>query len=77
MTCPDCATARDAVHHGFRASCQGCKARAMARGPHYFGCKVAGRLNQVYLQQLERLGLTHDQVKAADAEDFMRREVSR
>jgi len=77
MTCPDCQAAATAAHHGFRASCSGCKARAFSRGPHFFEAKRAGKLNPVYLQQLERLGLTHDQVKAADADDFMRREVSR
>lgn len=73
MSCPDCTAASTAMHHGFRAGCDGCRARALARGPYFFACKQAGKLNPLYLQQLERLGLTHEQVKAADAADFMRR----
>jgi hypothetical protein len=65
------------MHHGYRAACAGCQARAMARSPHYFRCKQAGRLDAEYRAALQAVGLTHDQVKAAEAEDFMRREVSR
>lgn len=73
MTCPDCKAARTALHHGFRAACDGCKARAMARSPHYFRCRTAGRLDAEYRAALKAVGVTHEQVKAAAAEDFMGR----
>lgn len=73
MTCPDCQAAATAAHHGFRASCSGCKARAFSRGPHFFEAKRAGKLNPVYLQQLQRLGLTHAEVKAAAEADHLAR----
>lgn len=77
MTCADCTRASAELWHGFRAACVGCEARAVARGPHYFRCRRAGRLDAGYRDLIARLGLTHDQVKAADAEDFIRREASR
>lgn len=75
--CKDCAAAQVGQHHGFRAGCMGCCARATARGPHYWRVKQAGALDRQYRQALEHFKLTHEQVKAADAADFMRREVKR
>lgn len=73
MSCADCTRAGAELWHGFRSGCAGCRARAMARGPHYFRCRNAGRLDAEYRVALQSVGLTHDQVKAADAADFMSR----
>jgi len=71
MGCEDCTASAQAMHHGFRSGCKGCQARAAARGPAYFESKRAGRLTEPYRRILATLGLTHDQVKAAEAADYM------
>ena len=71
MGCEDCAASAQAMHHGFRSGCKGCQARAAARSPWYFYSKQAGRQTEQYRGLLATLGLTHDQVKAAEAADYM------
>lgn len=71
MTCPACLTAAQELSHEFRTDCQGCTARAIARGPDYYRCRKAGKLDALYFQALERVGLTHSEVKAAAESDVM------
>lgn len=69
MTCKDCQAAAERLHHGFSAGCQGCKARAVSRSPHYRRVRDAGRLDRDYQRTLDQFGLTHSEVKAAAAAD--------
>ena len=69
--CPDCAKAAAGVWHGFRAGCQGCCARATARGPNFARVRTTGSQDRQYRAQLQQFGLTHEQVKAAAAADFI------
>ncbi len=71
MTCKDCEASAKELHHGFTSACKGCQARAAARGPAYFESKRAGRLTEPYRGLLAALGLTHEQVKAAEAADYL------
>lgn len=73
MTCPACEESAREVSHLFHAGCQGCKARAAARGPHFRRCRDAGRLDRQYRELLQSFGLTHDEVRAAHAADFLER----
>ena len=66
MTCPDCQAAdADPRHAGYRADCRGCKARSMAHSPLFFEAARRGKLFAEYLAALDRMGLTHQEVKAA------------
>lgn len=66
MTCPDCQAAdADPVHAGYRADCHGCKVRSMAHSPPFFEAARRGKLFSEYLAALQKLGLTHQEVKAA------------
>jgi hypothetical protein len=67
--CPDCAAAAKVLHHGFRANCRGCCARAAARSPQFFKVRQAGMQDRGYRALLDRFGLTHAEVKAAHAAD--------
>ncbi len=71
MTCPDCTAASERGHHGFRAECMGCCARAAARGPHYRRCRDAGVQDRAYRQMLEQFGLTHQQAQDAATSDAL------
>lgn len=71
--CPDCEAAAKEVWHSFRASCSGCAARATSRGPLFHQARRQGRQPQLYREHLARLGLTHDQVKAAANADAAQR----
>lgn len=71
MDCQDCARSASELWGGFTSGCKGCQARAAARGPSYFDSKRVGRLTEPYRRLLSTLGLTHDQVKAAEAADYM------
>lgn len=65
MTCPDCQAAdADPRHAGCRADCHGCKARSMAHSPLFFEAARRGKLFAEYLAALDRMGLTHQEVKA-------------
>jgi hypothetical protein len=67
----DCETSAKELHHGFFSGCKGCQARAAARSPWYFYSKQAGRQTEQYRGLLATLGLTHEQVKAAEAADYL------
>jgi hypothetical protein len=63
MGCPDCQAASERMHHGFKAGCDGCKARAIRR------VRDAGRLDRDYQRLLDSFGLKHEQVKEAAKAD--------
>jgi len=66
MACPDCASAeRDHRHAIYRSGCKGCDARAMAHSPLFFDCARTRRQISEYRSALVKLGLEHDEVKAA------------
>jgi hypothetical protein len=71
--CPDCKAAADREHHGFKAQCLGCRARGAARTPHYRRARESGMQDRPYRSLLQQFELTHDQVRAAAAADFMLR----
>jgi len=51
--------------HGFRASCQGCTARAVSRTPAHAEARRARVLTAGYRVVLAKTGVSHQQVKAA------------
>jgi hypothetical protein len=71
--CPDCTTAAEHAHHGFRAGCIGCCARAAARSPQYRKARDSGVQHRDYRRLLEQFGLSHQQVRDAAAADAMGR----
>lgn len=77
MTCEDCTTASQEPHHGFKAGCPGCCARAISRGLNYFESLKQGQQTRRYRAELQQFGMTHQQVKDAAQADVMRREVSK
>lgn len=53
-TCPDCIQAQTVPHWGgFHAWCQGCKVRALAKGPEYWKSRRDKRLTQAYRCELD------------------------
>ncbi len=68
-TCPDCTQAAITEWDVFRGDCLGCRARGVARGPHYRRCRDAGAQDRAYRQMLQQFGLTHEQVRAAAQAD--------
>ncbi len=69
--CPDCQAAAERVHHGFRASCTGCAARSVARGPDFHRVRKAGKLDLQYRALLVQLQVNHAEVKAAAEADVL------
>jgi hypothetical protein len=70
MTCQDCEAAAVRLHHSYIASCRGCTARAIGRQPPFFESQRFGFLTPQYQAQLQGLGVTHAEVKAARAADY-------
>jgi hypothetical protein len=70
MTCEACKQAAERVSAMFRDGCPGCMARSAARSPQFFEARQAGKLTPDYREMLQRLGVTHEAVKAAAAVDF-------
>lgn len=70
MTCEACTAAAERVCAMFHANCPGCMARSAARSPQFFEARQAGKLTPDYRDVLQRLGVTHEAVKAAAAKDF-------
>lgn len=67
--CPECTAAAEGPHFMFRKDCRGCEARAVARGPDFHRCRVAGKQDREYRELLAKVGLTHAQVvKAAETD---------
>lgn len=75
-TCAACEQSRVTVSHSFHAGCRGCAARAVSRGPNYRRVRQAGVLDRQYRGELDALGVTHDEVKAAAAADAIDREAA-
>ncbi len=69
MSCPACTASAQAPHFGFRAGCQGCAARAVARGPDFHRCRTAGKQDKAYRALLAATGVTHEQVVTAAETD--------
>ena len=69
--CIDCDTSKQRIWHAFTNNCKGCQARALSRGPHYWESAQKGKQSPAYVQQLQKLGLTHAEVKAAHSADAM------
>lgn len=67
--CRECAAAAAGPAHGFDNRCKGCRARAAARSPFFADSLKAGRLTTDYRTLIDRVGVTHDEVKAAAAAD--------
>lgn len=72
--CPECAKAAVELWAIFRAGCKGCQARAVARGPNCWASLKAGKQLPAYREELRRMELTHEQVKAAALADFQSRQ---
>lgn len=71
--CPECAAAAGGPHNVFQAECAGCRARAVARGPHFFASMRAGSPTDEYRKEVATLGLRHRDVLAAQASDAVNR----
>jgi hypothetical protein len=71
LDCLECVSAAAGAHYGFRFGCGGCDARMLARGPHFFRVRKAGRLDSDYIAAIERVGVTHAQVKEAAVRDAL------
>lgn len=69
--CRNCTEAKAQAWHGFTHDCDGCRARALSRGPDYHQSRVEKRQTAAYRAALVKLGVTHEQVKAAAAIDVM------
>lgn len=69
MSCEDCTKAAAGMWHGFRASCQGCTARAVSRTPQHAEARRSRVLTAGYRAVLAKTGVTHQQVKDAAALD--------
>jgi hypothetical protein len=71
LECFDCMAAAAGATYSFKIGCLGCTARQIARGPHYFRVRKAGKLDHEYIDNITRAGVTHQQVKDASAGDAM------
>lgn len=67
--CVDCVKAAMTVWHSFRYGCQGCAARAVARGPNFSASRKLGNQTRRYREELAMLGVTHESVLQAHAVD--------
>ena len=68
MTCQACTDARERLHHAFNDCC-GCRARAVARSQHFSRAFKERRQHRGYLQLIEQVGVTHEEVVAAARDD--------
>jgi hypothetical protein len=73
MTCTACDAAHVRVSHLFHANCQGCAARAIARGRNFRKSMNDGFLDRWYRRELEQMGVTHEDVKREHALDQLER----
>lgn len=65
MTCHHCTESQARAWHGFEASCRGCIARKAARSPEYAEARRLGTRTRKYRTLLDRLGVTHEEARAA------------
>lgn len=71
--CGDCSAAAASVWAGYRMNCRQCAARMVSRSQQCFQARQRLRLTPEYRALLERMGVTHDEVKAAAGRDFEQR----
>lgn len=71
MTCKHCLAAAIRRTHGIDDNCNGCVARMVARGPAFKHASTRGFHALAYRDELKTLGLTHEQVIAAQKADKM------
>lgn len=71
--CEQCAKSEVQLWCLFDDSCMGCRARMLSRGPFHFEARRRDRQTRDYRRALEINGITHEQVKAALAKDYMGR----
>jgi tRNA(Ile2) C34 agmatinyltransferase TiaS len=71
--CADCTQATLGPWHSFTANCPGCAARAVSRGPNFFRCRAQGKQDRLYREELQLVGVTHDQVLQAVQSDALRK----
>ena len=69
--CIDCAEASRHRWHGMTETCPMCRARQVARLPSYRDSQEAGRLTSTYRDMLAVFRVTHEDVKAAAAKDWL------
>lgn len=69
--CLACEESARQVSHLFHASCPGCMARGVSRGPNFRRCRDAGKLDRKYEDELRLARVTHAEAKAAHAVDFL------
>lgn len=70
--CEDCREASQGMHHRFTRGCDSCRCRALARSPAFHASERAGVQTAPYRQLLQAGGVTHAEVLAAAAADWMR-----
>lgn len=71
MTCAACLESAVRPSHSFIHGCQGCAARAVARGQNYREVQASGRQTWKYKEELTLLQVTHDEVRTAAAADAL------
>lgn len=71
MRCEDCALCAKKPWHGFSNGCRGCVARSVARSPEYAIARREGRQTAAYRALLQRLGVTHEEARAAAKGDLI------
>lgn len=69
--CKDCAASARELSHAFTNGCQGCVARAVARGPNFRRTQQSGLQDRQYRNELAQFNVTHEEVLAARAADWM------
>ena len=67
--CKDCDAASKIHHHGFKADCAGCNARAVARSPEFSEAIKTNKKWPGYLSLLGMIDVTHNQAKEAARND--------
>lgn len=70
-TCPECQRAKSEPWALFRSGCAGCRARMLSRSPQFVESRRTGKLTPAYRSLLAVALVSHDDVKAAAAEDAM------
>ena len=74
--CIHCGRASTRPYGGFESACRGCMARRAARSPEFWRSSREGRLTPAYKAMLQGLGVSHEDVKQADADDWKAGKVS-
>ena len=67
--CQACEAGAAGPSYLFRSGCKGCQARAVARGPHFHRCRLAGKQDADYRRLLAAVGVKHAEVVEASKAD--------